>query len=222
MHTILKSAALAGVVTLLSVSTSLAKLNCDAPAKDLQGAIDDAVTGEEIVIMGNCDDGPFVISRDLRLIGFRFTELSTSAAGHQVLVITEGASVTLKNFDIDATGNIVGIHIVHGSSVVIGDVDISGASEPAVNIDEASYAQVNNSDLSFNGVGVQFFGSSSGALNGNTITNNVNGVHVGQFSTVSLDGNEISDNTEVGVYVSVGGSYGFANTRGAPNVALSD
>lgn len=46
MHTILKSAAFAGLAAVRSVSTSHAKFNGNSPAKDLPDAIDGAVIGE--------------------------------------------------------------------------------------------------------------------------------------------------------------------------------
>jgi hypothetical protein len=47
MPTIPKSAALAGLAAALSASTSHAKFNCNSPAKDLQDAIDNAVSGDD-------------------------------------------------------------------------------------------------------------------------------------------------------------------------------
>ena len=89
-------------------------VNCNSEGKDLQKAIDHAPVGATLFISGNCDTGPFLLSRDIELIGIGSPTLSAPGGGFATVNI-QRTSVTLQNLTIDATGTEIGIYFEGGS-----------------------------------------------------------------------------------------------------------
>lgn len=216
------TAAIVACVSLFASTGSAAQKNakCDL-GQSLQAVIDSSNPGDVINVTGSCSDGPFVVNKDLTLVGD--AELSASSPGNNdVISVSNGASVGFRDLAVTADGQVVGFHVINGSSVRFLNVFVSGASEPGINIDESSTARIELSELRDNGRGVQVTGTSNAGIIRTVIQENDNGVFVGQFSSVALDESNVSNNEEGGLVISVGNSYGAMNTRGANPSTVQD
>ena len=198
-------------------------VNCDA-GDSLQVALDNAKLREpfSIYVSGNCTDGPFHIHQDVRVIGSPVATLSAPAGGHNVVSIVDGSSAELTDLAVDASDQVVGIQVAFNSTAVMRNVMVAGASEPAINVADGSYAWVANSELYGNGTGLQVTQAASAAMNDSSVHDNDFGVATMVFSNVSLDGNTIVNNTLIGVVAASGGTYGNVTLRGTPNTIESN
>lgn len=234
------TAAMFAGVFAFSISTAQAQsVNCNSPSEDLQKEIDSAKSGSELRVVGNCDDGPYVIRKDLTLVGNPNATLSTQSGGSHVLIILDHA-VQVLSLTVDAQGTQAGGIIASGASVEIRDVVVDGASNTGIQVSESSSARIEDSTIRNNGIGVLIFGSahallqrndiygntfdgvsltlsSSGNLGpGNDIYSNGQGVVVNGNSSIFLNGDTIRDNTRNGLFVVrssfVNGGFPAVNT----------
>ncbi len=208
----------------LSASPLYAKsVNCDDPERDLQNTIDRAKVGEEIFISGTCT-GNFLINKDIKLTGP--ATLSATAGGESVLSI-HAADVDFVDIAIDAVGNQFGLEVeggtIRGSLLVV-----QNALQIGIFVKGTSFAQISDSEISYNPEGInvsqsssialsesvvvknnEFFGitlaqSSSGTIESSMIVGNGQGINVESNSSLRINGNIISNNT-FGLHISLNG-----------------
>ena len=223
------STALAVGMALMPLSATAKKpstvlnVDCDV-GQSLQAALDNTKLREPITIhvKGECNDGPFAIRQDVRLIGSPTAHLSAPTSGHDVVGLMNGAYAELANLTLDASGQVVGIAVHDNSTADINYMTISGASEPAINIADTSYAWILNSEMYGNGAGLQVTQTAAAWLENSNVHDNNIGVITALFSGLSLAGNTITNNTSSGVVVAAGNSYGNVILRGTPNTIESN
>lgn len=210
-------------------------VNCDSAGKDLQKTIDNAAVGSEISISGTCATGPFFIDKDLNLSGDGPATLSAVIGGNHVLFV-RNASVNIRNLNIDADFNSIGV-LLNGASVSLSGVIIDGAVGTSLRVDINSSAQILDSVIRNSNAGIHVYNASSASLvrttvedntvhglevdlsssariEDSTIDSNGSGIKVGLNSAVTLLDNTITNNTNDGVLVRWQG--GLA-TAAAPN-----
>ncbi len=84
--------------------------NCDAPEANLQTKIDHAPDGATIFFGGNCDDGPYIISRkNINLRGFSSGGTLSAPAGSESVVSVFFAHARLSRLEINGTDAFNGI-----------------------------------------------------------------------------------------------------------------
>ncbi len=229
MQTTLKSIAhaglatavlLAGVFALTASPVYAQSVNCNNPGEDLQKEIDAAKPGAELFVVGDCDDGRYVIAKDLKLIGNGNTTLSAPGPGigEEVVLVLGRASVEFSNLNVTADGRVIGIQVVRGSTATFRNVLVEGASGPAISVGWSATVLVESCELRDNGTGVQVFASSSAEILGSRIENNAEGVTVANFSSAAVQGNWIINNTPgSGLVASLGQTYGTISAFTTPN-----
>ncbi len=171
--------------------------NCDAPGANLQTMIDHAVDVTTIFFGGNCDDGPYVISRkNVNLRGFSSGGTLSAPNGGSVVAIFF-AHVGLSRLDIDADGADNGVEVT-GGTVEIVDVDIDDSDGVGVFLRNNAAAAIFDSRIrDSNDVGISVTDSSSADIGtfGSMITGNGGaGVLVDVNSSVTLRENLIEGN----------------------------
>ncbi len=209
--------------------------NCDAPGADLQTVIDNAPNGATIFFGGNCDDGPYIISRkNINLRGFSSGGTLSAPNGGGVVAIFF-AHVELSRLDIEADGADNGVQVT-GGSVEIVDVDIHHSSGVGVFLRNNSTAFIFDSHIrDSDDVGISVTDSSSadiGAVGSpaasQMITGNGGaGVFVDVNSSVTLRKNFIEGNDGYGVACGFSGALTVEDvqdfgTGNVPGNALVD
>ncbi len=196
------TALLAAVLSAASLSPLQAQeaaVNCDSGGQGLQKKIDSAAHGAEIFISGSCDDGPFFVSKDLKLIGVGPATLSAPNGSNNV-VSARGTHVELRNLKINADGVQNGIALAQ-SSAVIQNVLVEGATNNAVLVEPGSTARIVGSEFRDNGRGITIAGTSHAGLFGNTIENNsITGINVDLHASANISNNTII-NSRIGIRV---------------------
>jgi hypothetical protein len=199
-------------------------VNCGSRGVDLQKAIDTAAAGQTLRITGNCSGGPYVIRKDVRLVGVtqEATLSAPSATGAYVLAVSGKVQVELRDFTIDGTGNQAALNIQRGAVASVSGLTIPSGkfgivlefnshadiyankiqhlTDTAIYLQHNASATITSNQLksNLNNVGVAF--NSSAVLESNSIRAATNvGVFVGRLSTVILIGNTITENAGGGV-----------------------
>lgn len=184
----------ATVSPLFAQSEGGANVNCDSNGVSLQNKIDNASIGATLYISGHCDDGPFVIRKNLGLIGFGSATLSAPIGSNWVVVV-EDATVKLSNLNIDADGANTGILFV-GASALIPTVVVEDATN--VGIDVASSSSVRiccGSEIRNNGnIGIEIRESSNGGVADTTIEGHSVGLNVDMAGSANTANNIINGN----------------------------
>jgi parallel beta-helix repeat protein len=107
-----------------------------------------------------------------------------------------GASVEVDSVTIDSVGN-DGIEVFSNSNIFVEGSTITNNSGFGVQLDTSSYGEITGTTISGNArMGIIVSGGSSAEIgdtgNGNTITNNSEGIHIQSGSTATLSSNTIS------------------------------
>ncbi len=206
-------------------------INCDTKEHGLQRQINSAADAE-IFVIGTCE-GPLRITRNFTLTG----PATLSAPGSESVLLISGAAVELRGLTVDGSGANVAIKVASGS-VSLNNVTVRNASTAGVFVGDTSFADIRQSTINSNGVGVFVTKSSSAnvventihnnsgsgiaidlnssaKVRGNKIKNNKNGLWVTTMSSVTIGGNTIKNNSAKGVWV--GQQYAYVGTLGPPN-----
>ncbi len=194
--------------------------NCDAPGANLQTMIDHAPDGATIFFGGNCDDGPYIISRkNINLRGFSSGGTLSAPAGSENVVALFFAHARLSRLEIDGTGAFNGIEVT-GSTLETDDVLVRDSNDVGIQLRNNSTAFIFNSRIKDNGTNGIAVTDSSSADIGTTgpeesqfITGNVvAGVLVDVNSSVTLRENFIEGNG-VGVVCGKTGALTVADVQ---------
>ena len=195
-------------------SCFLARVDCDAD-DSLQAAVDIAVEGAELFVSGNCDDGPFVITRDIKLTGP--ATLSAPAGSFAVLFI-DTSRVELRNLTIDDGGYQRGI-LLQGSRAKMTNVYVEGATFFGIEVQGISSATISDSEVSYNQSGVLVERSSSVDISNNTTVENntIFGMIIKSSSTASIFGGNVFSGNQQGVTVEGNSSIRMGNSTVSNN-----
>ena len=190
------------------------QVDCDA-GDSIQAAVDNA-QGSELFVSGNCDDGPFVITRDIKLTGP--ATLSAPAGSFAVLFI-DTSRVELRNLTIDDGGYQRGI-LLQGSRAKMTNVYVEGATFFGIEIQGISSATLSDSEVSYNQNGLLIERSSSVDMsNNNTVENNtIFGMIIKSSSTASIFGGNVFSGNQQGVTVEGNSSIRMGNSTVSNNM----
>lgn len=193
-------------------------VNCDASGTDLQSALNNAPNGATIQITGTCDDGPYVIRKDLNLQGPASAGAIMSApANSEFVLFMRGVTVKLRNLTIDANHAANGV-LLEGGSLDVERVIVRGASGSGLRVDGSSFAIVSDSEFNENGEsGVLVIWSSNTFLFQAKMQNNGIGMIVVNNGSASGSENQITNNN-IGLLVSKMSSAGISDTLIANNL----
>jgi parallel beta-helix repeat protein len=228
-----------GVLIALCVSplySEEASFNCGSQGQGLQKRIDTLPEGSTLNITGSCTDGPFIIRKDLNLIGSGSATLSAPDGSGDV-VIVQLSNVRLGNLNLDVSGTNTGI-LLMGASVEMWGLTVEGATGPGIDVAEGSYANIDSCQIRNNGstgivirgssgafvadntiegngaIGITVEMSSSANLSGNNIDGNAYGINVWESSSIFLVNNTIKNSTQDGLLVR---RNGLVRTVNPPN-----
>jgi len=134
-------------------------VNCNADGKDLQKKIDTASPGAELLVSGDCSDGPYNIEKDVSLIGDGTATLSAFGGGPSVVKVY-GASVFFQGLNIDAIGTNFGI-ATESAAIAMNNVTVENSSHSGVFIAFNSHADINDSTVRNNNIGINVTESST-------------------------------------------------------------
>lgn len=206
-------------------------VNC--PTDSLQTAVDAVAPGDVINVSGTCTENVLVRNDKTRFIldGQGSATLTSASTSGTTLTI-RGKGVLVQNFTIN--GGAYGILVNRGSSAVIKNNIIQGASDIGVLLIDLAFASILNNTIQNNtndGILVSqtstarigFDDTSAQAASPNTIQGNGRyGVYVLRGSSARIYGNTISSNGQGGVTVSRNSAADIAsNTINANGTALS-
>jgi hypothetical protein len=214
-----------------------ANVNCDVPGQDLQKKIDSAEAGEELLIQGTCDNGPYAIQNKRLSLRGSGSGATLSAPDGGIVLVVRDASVFLDDLDILA-GDQDGIFAVNSSAISLFGVTIQGAMGSGMHLSESSFANIESSEVDDNGIGLlltenssfimgdtsvtnsggpgvlMLGGGSETLLPGNVIDGNADGILVNLPSSIRMSGATITNNTGSGVRSL---RFGFVNLESPPN-----
>ncbi len=192
--------------------------SCDAPGANLQTMIDHAADGATIFFGGNCDDGPYIISRkNINLRGFSSGGTLSAPEGFAVVALFF-AHARLSRLEINGTGAFNGIEVT-GSTLETDDVLVRDSTAVGIQLRNNSTAFIFNSLIEDSGnVGIAVTDSSSadigttGPEESQSITGNVWGVLVDANSSITLRKNFIYNN-DTGVVCGPSGALTVAEVQ---------
>ncbi len=215
MRTILKSTALAGLLSLLSVAPLHAgggyeSINCDAPGASLQKKINNAQEGGYISITGTCSDGPFIIWFDLNLESSDGATLSAVNGSDSVLDLNSSRS-SITGITIDATGANMGMNL-SGASANLRDIVVENATWAGLNAAGSNILSFGSIFRNNGGPGANIHGASSAWLFNNTFEQNGTGVSVSTNGSASIVGDSTVDGNDAGVIVGLNGSVQLSDS----------
>ncbi len=182
-------------------------VNCGAPGTRLQTFLDSVPVGAVLRITGSCANGPFVITRDVKLIGGLNATLSAPTNTSPVLVIGEGARVEMQDMRINAEGVGEGIHLLNGSTLVAGRITVESALGVALNVTENSTLQLTESSLLHSDTGLSMIDNSHATIWGSFINDHTTfGVALDKASTADIRDTQMTrngreENAGAGLYV---------------------
>ena len=197
------AALFAAPVSLFAQGSAFTNVNCNAPGVHLQQHIDNAPTGATLGILGSCADGPFIIRRDVLLVGGLVHSLSSPNGSNYVLLITEGARVRMHDLRFNAQGVHKGIVVKDGSTLVAGaNVAVENALGVAINVIENSTLTLLDSRLRLNSSGLTLSDSSHASIGWSSISDNsFLGVTLEAGSTVTIHDTQIMNNGHSGLLI---------------------
>ena len=192
----------APVSLLFAQNSAFTNVNCNAPGVSLQQHIDNAPAGATLGITGPCV-GPFIIRRDVLLVGGVIHSLSAPNGSNFVLLIKEGASVRMHDLRFNAQGVSTGIQVLEGSTLVAGaNVLIENALDWGIGVGQNSTLTLGESSLRYNGNGLQLADSSHATISGSSISDNVSfGISVEASSTANIQNSQILNNGHTGLFI---------------------
>ena len=223
MNKLMTLMAAAAMLALSASPLYAGSINCNAPGQDLQNRIDKAEVGEELFISGTCT-GIFLITKDIKLTG---PATLSAPAGSEIVLSILGSNVDLFDIAIDAAGSQFGLEVV-GGNIRGSGLLVQNALQTGIFVRGTSFAQISDdSEISYNPVGIDvsqsssiavsasdiksntFFGitmaqSSSGTINDSIIDDNGQGINVESNSSLRINSNIISNN-DFGLHISLNG-----------------
>ncbi|HSF18441.1 MAG TPA: right-handed parallel beta-helix repeat-containing protein [Vicinamibacteria bacterium] len=203
---------------LLADGSGSKKVRCGE--ESLKRAIDKARPGSTIVVIGSCSDGPYLVEKDLRLVGGNDAELLTHLQ-------VDGATLRVENLKIIGDGMGVG----KGGRLIADQMEIRDAFI-AVSVLDLSILEIHNSlivnsnnlgiwavgrsmllvdntRIEHSGVGIYLESTSSARVYSTRIVNGFGGIDIGRFSEVETFNVTIEDNEGTGISLSDKYSYIF-------------
>jgi hypothetical protein len=210
--------------------TTTTNVNC--PTDSLQSAIDNASSGDILIVSGTCSENITLNKSGLTLNGggtSTTTGATITGANTQPVILVE-AHNTIEGFTI--TGGSFGVAVVGGGAAIANNI-IQGNSDAGILVTDNATAfigilTVNDTTASPNtitlngGNGIKVIRSSSARIIGNTISaNGADGILVDRVSQADIAGNAINGNSMNGVEVSENSCINLGNDKttifGLPN-----
>lgn len=184
-------------------------VNCDAPGQDLQARIDATALGDQLDVMGVCDDGPYVITQDIVLVG-----PATLLATARTVLTVNTARAELRNITFVADNAKIGILVEHNGSVIANKIVVSGAAQAGIAVGYSSTLSINLSTIKENRTGVNVVNGSNLRMTHTTIEHNtLDGVNVSRTSDGSIFSSKIQHNSGNGVVVLWDGTLQLSTTE---------
>lgn len=190
--------------------------NCNSPNQSLQGALDDAVDGDIIKVIGTCNELITINVDNITLDGGGTAVIDgTGIGGTSDLLRVLASNVTIRDITVQNSPDI-GITIDRSGSAVIRGATVQGNARHGISVARSSAAVIgagsSNHDnpptagsegniISGNGGhGVIVRHSSGVNIFHNNILNNVkSGIFLAEGSSADIDGNSITGNTQRGI-----------------------
>ncbi|HXV62890.1 MAG TPA: right-handed parallel beta-helix repeat-containing protein [Vicinamibacteria bacterium] len=217
-HFVVFVVALFTALPILANGSDSKKVRCGE--QSLKRAIDKARPGSTIVVIGSCSDGPYLIEKDLRLVGGKDAELLTHLQ-------VDGATVRVENLKIIGDGMgvgrggrliadqveirdaFIGIGVLDLSILEIRNSLIANSSNLGIWAVGRAMLLVDSTRIENSGVGIYLESTSSARVYSTTIRNGIGGIDIGRFSEVETFNVTIEDNEGTGILLSDKYSYIF-------------
>lgn len=188
------------------VGTGVLRVNCDK-GDSIQETIRKSWEHTTIEVSGTCNEHVELNKDRISIIGKPGAVLSAPSGSFSVIAV-RGRSVRIKNFEIDATGLVNGIHVNGGAWVTIEDNTIKNSDFSGITVRDGSFGDINHNQIVDNGGhGIFLFIGASANIIGNTIQNSGNlGIAPTAGSYALIIDNEIRNSGAGGIWI--GGKSG--------------
>jgi hypothetical protein len=223
---------LTAILCFFHSSVEAATINVDCGTGTLQSAIDNASSGDTLMVSGACNENIILKKNGLILDGggTSTTPGAMITGNNTRSVVLVEAHDTIKGFYI--TGGLYGVSVVAGSFAAIVDNIIQNNTDTGIVVSDNSTAFIgilnlddttaSPNNINLNGNGIKVLRSSSARIIGNMISSNLgDGILVNKVSHADISDNIIDGNTANGVEVSMNSGINLGDDKttifGLPN-----